>query len=215
MRVLGSLAAAIFLLLAPVTVVAGAAAENSYDALVAELKSGNTAIDYSALRYARAELPGYNPYAVLADPEKGDMLRAMSAANLDQVSVLARQIIERDYTDIDAHAALAAVLERRGMRDEAAFERAVADGLLASIQATGDGMTPETAYVVIGIAEEYTLLGASNVQVARQTLLQTARGPVDALEVVNRANGRRRIVYFDVSRLFAAMERLGRTPNGP
>jgi hypothetical protein len=193
----------------------GAASEHTYDSLVAELKSGNTAIDYSALRYARAELPGYNPYAALSDPEKGDMLRAMTAGNIDDVSVLARQIIERDYTDIDAHAALAAVLERQGKREEAAFERAVADGLLRSIQATGDGMTPETAYIVIGVAEEYTLLGASNVQVAKQTLLQTARGPVDALEVINRTNGNHRTVYFDVSRMFAAMERLAQTPPAP
>jgi hypothetical protein len=214
MRVLWPFAVAFFLL-AALNAITGAAAENPYDALVAELKSGNTAIDYQALRYARAELPGYNPYAALSDPEKGDMLRAMTAVNLDDVSVLARQIIERDYTDIDAHAALAAVLERQGMSEAAAFERAVADGLLRSIQETGDGMTPETAYVVIGVAEEYTLLGASNVQVAKQTLLQTARGPVDALEVVNRANGNRRTVYFDVSRMFAAMERLARAQKSP
>jgi hypothetical protein len=214
MRVLWPFAVAFFLL-AGLSAVTGAAAENGFDSLVAELKSGNTAIDYQALRYARAELPGYNPYAALSDPEKGDMLRAMTAGNIDDVSILARQIIERDYTDIDAHAALAALLERRGMQDEAAFERAVADGLLRSIQATGDGLTPETAYVVIGVAEEYTLLGASNVQVAKQTLLQTARGPVDALEVVNRVNGERRTVYFDVSRMFAAMERLAQTPPAP
>jgi hypothetical protein len=47
-----------------------AAEQPTYDALVAELKAGNTAIDYQALRFARAELPGYNPYDALADPTK-------------------------------------------------------------------------------------------------------------------------------------------------
>jgi hypothetical protein len=46
------------------------------------------------------------------------------------------------------------------------------------------------------------------VQVARQSLIQADRGPVDALEVVSQ-NGERRTVYFDVSRLFNAMSRLG------
>lgn len=214
MRILRSLAVALFLL-SPVNDVIGASAENSYDALVAELKSGNTAIDYQALRYARAVLPGYNPYDALADPDRGDMFRALAAGNLDRVVTLANQIIERDYTDIAAHAALATVLERRGTNEQGAFERAVADGLLRSIQDSGDGMTPETAYVVISVAEEYTLLGAGGAQVTKQSLLQTARGPVDALEIADRANGERRTVYFDVSRLFAAMERLGRTRNGP
>ena len=76
-------------------------------------------------------------------------------------------------------------------------------------------MTAETAYVVIGVAEEYSFLGALGVQVARQSLVQSARGPVDALEVVNPANGERRTVYFDVSRLFDAMARLGGMQKAP
>lgn len=188
-----------------------AAQDAGYDMLVAQLKSGNTAIDYRALRYARAEQPGYNPYEALSDPAKGDLIRAMASNDLARVSTLANQIIERDYTDIDAHAALAQVLQRRGQREQSAFELAVANGLLASIRESGDGMSPETAYAVIGVAEEYSLLGAMGVQVARQSLVQSARGPVDALEVVNPANGERQTIYFDISRLFDAMARLGGT----
>jgi len=203
----------LFLLL-PGFVLAGDAGGSSYEELLAQLKSGNTAIDFQALRYARAEQPGYNPYAALADPDKGDLIRGMEAANLDQVTTVANRIIERDYTDIDAHAALATVLERRGQTQEATFERAVADGLLRSIQQSADGMSPETAFVVIGVAEEYTLLGAMGVQVARQSLIQADRGPVDALEVISQ-NGDRRTVYFDVSRLFNAMSRLGGAQKAP
>ena len=204
-----------FFLLLPGLVPAGAAEGTRYDMLLAQLKAGNTAIDFQALRYARAELPGYNPYEALADPTKGDLIRAMGTNDLDGVVTLANQIIERDYTDIDAHGALAAVLERRGQREQAAFELAVANGLLRSIGESGDGMTPETAYVVIGVAEEYSFLGSIGVQVARQSLIQAARGPVDALEVVNPANGERQTVYFDVSRLFDAMARLSGTQKTP
>jgi Domain of unknown function (DUF4919) len=208
------LCVAFLFLLLPAMALAGDAAGSSYGELLAQLKSGNTAIDFQALRFARAEQPGYNPYAALADPDKGDLIRAMVAGNLDQVATVANRIIARDYTDIDAHAALATVLERRGQTQEAAFERAVADGLLASIQQSADGMSPETAFVVIGVAEEYTLLGAMGVQVARQSLIQADRGPVDALEVVSQ-NGERRTVYFDVSRLFNAMSRLGGVQKPP
>ncbi len=192
-----------------------AAEQTSYDALVAELKAGNTMVDYQALRYARAELPGYNPYDALADPNKGDLVRAMAANDADRVEMIATEIIARDYTDIDAHAALSTVLERRGQTEQAAFELAVANGLLNSIEQSGDGMTPETAYVVIGIAEEYSLLGAKGLQVAKQSLLQTERGPVDALDVINPTNNERSTVYFNVSRLFAAMSRLGGMQTSP
>lgn len=203
----------LFLLL-PGLALAGDAGGASYGELLAQLKSGNTAIDFQALRFARAEQPGYNPYAALADPDKGDLIRAMVVSNLDQVATVASRIIGRDYTDIDAHAALATVLERRNQTQEAAFERAVADGLLRSIQLSADGMSPETAFVVIGVAEEYTLLGAMGVQVARQSLIQADRGPVDALDVVSQ-NGERRTVYFDISRLFNAMSRLGGVQKAP
>ncbi len=201
----------VFVLLLAAAGGAHAAESTGYDMLVAQAKSGNTAVDYTALRYARAELPGYNPYEALADPAKGDLIRAMGANDLAMVSTLANQILARDYTDIDAHAALAAIFERRGQRQEAAIELAIANGLLGSIRNSGDGLTQETAYVVIGVAEEYSLLGAMGVQVARQSLVQASRGPVDALEVVNPANGERSTVYFDVSRLFDAMARLSGT----
>jgi hypothetical protein len=209
-----ALCVAVLLLLLPGLVLAGDAGQSRYDALLTELKSGNTMIDFEALRFARAELPGYNPYHALSDPAKGDLIRAMGANSLERVAAIANDIIARDYTDIDAHSALSAVLERRGQREQAAFERAVADGLLRSIEQSGDGMTPETAYVVIGVAEEYSFLGATQVQVARQSLLQTDRGPVDALEVVA-PNGERQTVYFNVSRLFNAMSRLGGAQKAP
>ena len=207
--------AAVLLLLAPVVAPALAAEQSTYDALVAEAKAGNTMIDYQALRFARSELPGYNPYDALSDPDKGDLIRAMAGNDADRVAAIANDILSRDYPDIDAHAALATVLQRRGERDGAAFELAVANGLLRSIEQSGDGMTPETAFVVVGIAEEYSFLGSRGVQVAKQTLLQTERGPVDALEVVNPQNNQRSTVYFNISRLFAAMSRLGGAPPSP
>jgi hypothetical protein len=210
-----ALCVAVLLLLVPGLALVLAAEQASYDALVAQLKAGNTAIDYQALRFARAELPGYNPYDALADPEKGDLVRAMGANDADRVAAIANDIIARDYTDIDAHAALSTVLQRRGETEQAAFELAIANGLLNSIEQSGDGMTPETAFVVIGIAEEYSLLGAKGLQVAKQSLLQTDRGPVDALDVVNPTNNELSTVYFNVSRLFVAMSRLGGGQKAP
>ena len=196
------------LLLAPGLGLALAAEQPTYDALVVQLKAGNTMIDYQALRFARSELPGYNPYDALSDPDKGDLIRAMAGNDADRVAAIANDIIARDYTDIDAHAALATVLQRRGERDEAAFELAVANGLLRSIEQSGDGMTPETAFVVAGVGGIQLPRRARRAS-GEQSLLQTERGPVDALEVVNPTNSERSTVYFNISRLFEAMSRLG------
>src|SRR5262245_16831259 len=102
-----ALCVAVLLLLAPFAL---AAEQPAYDALVAQIKAGNTMIDYQALRFARSELPGYNPYDALSDPDKGDLIRAMASNDQDRVAAIANDMLSRDYTDIDARAALSTVL---------------------------------------------------------------------------------------------------------
>ena len=193
-----------------------AAEQASYDALVAELKAGNTAIDYQALRFARAELPGYNPYDALSDPDKGDLIRAMSGNDADRVAAIASDIIARDYTDIDAHAALSAVLQRRGEREQAAFELAVANGLLRSIRTVGrrhDARRPPLSWSASPRSTASSARAACRWRSSRS--FRRTRGPVDALEVVNPANNERSTVYFNISRLFDAMSRLGGAQKSP
>src|SRR5262245_61062559 len=106
-----ALCVAVLLLLLPGLALALAAEPSTYDALVAQLRAGNTMIDYQALRFARAEQRDYNPYDALSDPDKGDLIRAMASNDSDRVAAIANDILSRDYTDIDAHAALSTVLQ--------------------------------------------------------------------------------------------------------
>jgi len=187
--------------------IAGAAEQSAYGELVAKLKSGDMSINFTALRYARAELADHDPYGSASGPARRDMFTALQADDLDKASTVATQIIEADYTDADAHMTLSIVLEQRGDADRSMFERAVAMGLFRSIIESGDGMTPETPFVVIAIAEEYLVLRQRGLRPERQALLQTQNGPVDALTGVDPANGMRQTLYFDVNRLFSALDR--------
>ena len=49
----------------------------------------------------------------------------------------------------------------------------------------------------------------------RSATFATDRGPVDALDMVNPPNNELSTVYFNVSRLFAAMSRLGGGQKAP
>jgi len=173
-----------------------------YDMFVAQLKGGNTSTDYQALRYAFAETPAYNPYGLGPTSE---MMRASNGGDLDQALKLAEQILASNYVDIDAHMVSFSVYSRRGDMEKAEFHRAVARGLISSISASGDGKTPETAFPVISVREEYIYLLVNDFKVTMQALLQSKNGPVDAMSAVNNKTGRNETVYFDINRLFAGL----------
>src|SRR6266850_7871936 len=85
------------------------------------------------------------------------------------------------------------------------LHRAIARGLISSISASGDGKTPETAFPVISVREEYIYLLVNDYKVTMQALLQTKDGPVDAMSAVNNKTGRNETVYFGINRLFASL----------
>lgn len=192
-----------------------AAKQVTYDALITQLKAGDTSIDFQALRFARSELADHDPYGAVTGLIKRDMFAAFDVDDLEKASAVAAKVVEQDYTDSDSHMVLSFAHEKRGENDRAMFERAVATGLYRSIIGSGDGMSAETPYVVIAIAEEYLVLRQRGLKPVRQALIQTTKGPVDALYGVDE-NGMEQTLYFDVNRLFGALDRrLGGASKAP
>lgn len=189
--------------------------QQRYDELVTRLMGGDTDVDYRALRYAYNESPQFSPFG--ASNRKKEMFLALNAEEFDQALSIATEILKGDYTDIDAHFASYVSFDRRHDGTMALFHRAVIRGLVESIEESGDGKTPETAYVVVRVPEEYSFLGLNGWSVEMQTLLQSTAGPVDAMAVENAMTHEKQTIYFNVSRPFAAYQRLfgGNQPGDP
>jgi hypothetical protein len=64
---------------------------------------------------------------------------------------------------------------------------------------SGDGRTPETAFVVVGVWEEYDLLNALGLQTIRQALVPLGEQSVDHMTVVSEADPEPFDLYFDVT----------------
>ncbi len=177
----------------------------SYDELVAKLQGGDTSIDFQALRFAYAETPNFDPYASPA-ADKGDMIRTVRAGSLGQALMLANTILAANYTDMDAHFASFLIYDSRGDQTKAEFHRAVVQGLMKSFADSGDGMSEDTAMVVVAVAEEYAYLGLKGYQVARQGLSPSKSGPVDVMAVTT-ADNQRATIYFNMRRVYAKLRR--------
>ncbi len=88
------------------------------------------------------------------------------------------------------------------------FHEFVLSGLIRSILQSGDGQSPETAFVVINVREEYILMELLGLTMQKQSVLESGGHIYDRLEVVDSETGEERELYFNVDIPFAAYDRL-------
>jgi Domain of unknown function (DUF4919) len=179
-----------------------ASAENisgdaKYTALLADLKSGHTDIDYTALREAYAGSTHYDPYG--EPPEKDAMIKAAKAEDCEKLLAAADRVLDGDFTDIQAHILSANCAEKRNDESTAKFHHDVAVGLIRSIAHSGDGTSADSPYVVMAVREEYAFLYSQGYRVKMQALVKCRQGQCDAMTVQDQ-DGATKIFFFDVSR---------------
>jgi hypothetical protein len=195
-----------FVLLAPLAHAQGA--DSSYAAMVAQLRAGDTSVDFGEMRMTYAETDAYSPYAVEPKERLGRLFQAFfDDEDLELALAIADSTLSDLYIDIDAHMIAGIAHERLGNEAEATFHFTVANGLAGSILASGEGLTPESPYVVISTAEEYAMLRLSGLQSRGQALTTCGRAACDQLTVEDPETGETFEVYFDVSRPMGWMSR--------
>lgn len=179
-------------------------AKKRYGELLEKAKKGE-AVDFREMRLAFFETPEYNPmtgmfdYRALNAPlSQGDYAGAVKAAE---------SVLEKNFVDLNAH--MVAYIAHRETKNEekAKYHRAIADGLLESIKATGDGKSPQTAFEVISISEEYAMFRALGVRAVKQSLVQDNGHSYDAVVVVDPRTNQQTTYYFNVDKPFSAYGR--------
>ena len=73
--------------------------------------------------------------------------------------------------------------------------------LMQAIESTGDGKTPETAFCVIDVHQEYEFINRSSRFIGLQFVMQSVANGIDCLEFKD-YKGDIEKVYFDISRRF-------------
>lgn len=171
-----------------------------YQEMIAQVRKGNLDVDFQELRYAYAESPGYRPYGGPAEALVGEMFRAYKAQDFDAAIAAAKKVLVIDYLDIDAQ--IVCDLSYRMLSNSIAAEpcHAMASRLLQSIFASGDGNSTVTAYQVIAVREEYSVLNAMGLTPGGQRLVTEGEHRFDAFDITDRDTGKRRTIWFNVDR---------------
>lgn len=187
----------LFLLVALPFATAAPAHPSEYATLLAQLKAGNTAIDFTRLRLSFPDSPEYSAAKDTSDAEKA-MAEALQANDFPRALKDAETILDSEYVNIDAHYVAYVANREMGNAEKAQFHLTVFRALLDSIRSSGDGLSTEKAWVVISVHEEYVLLRALGFKPSEQSLLHVNGHFFDKMVVKNVDDGSEKTFYFNV-----------------
>ncbi len=179
-------------------------AKKRYRELLEKAKKGE-AVDFREMRLAYFETPEYSPLTGMFDYRA--LNGALGQGDYAAAVKTAEAVLERNFVDLNAH--MVAYIAHRETKNEekAKYHRAISEGLLDSIKATGDGKSPETAFEVISISEEYAMFRAMGVRAVKQSLVQDKGHSYDAVVVVDPRTNQQTTYYFNVDKPFSAYGR--------
>lgn len=164
--------------------------------ILSRINQGIERVDFRALRYEIADDPAYDPN------EDQDLLLELNIAEdpAKADDVLAQLLFIRFLSP--HYQRLAAQKEMRaGNHRGVLFHTTIRHLILDSVAASGDGRSPETAFDVIHVDEEYELLRDFELSVDRQSLVEHDGHKYDVMECHD-DTGEKIRVYFNIDRFF-------------
>jgi hypothetical protein len=135
------------------------------------------------------------------------MFRAYKAKDFDGAIEAAKKILAVNYLDIDAQIVCDLSYRMTSNAVGAASCHEMASHLLRSIFDSGDGETPDTAYQVIAVREEYSVVNAMELTLVGQHLVTRGEHRFDAVDVTDKNTGEPRTIYFNVDRPMRWLDR--------
>jgi hypothetical protein len=109
-----------------------------------------------------------------------EAFEALDAREWQRILQIVDPWLAQCLVDIDFHLLRAIALGELGRISESQQQLRWRDGLVDSVLRTGDGKTPETAWVVISVGEEHSILRALGMQLRSQALTRERLDRIEA-----------------------------------
>jgi hypothetical protein len=180
-------------------------ADAAFLSLLERVKRVDPTIDFTELRMAYAQTSQYDPYNFSIGELRNSMFTALDAQNYELALKLADDILTQNYIFTDAHLVATRAYENLGRTEEAKYHRYVLDGLIDSILQSGDGKTPESAFVVVLIEEEYVILAILQIADAGQSQRDIDGQSYDVFNGVDPQTNNPVELYFNIDIPFGAL----------
>ncbi|KAA3638611.1 MAG: DUF4919 domain-containing protein [Proteobacteria bacterium] len=161
--------------------------------------------NYSELRKTIGWSDDYNSVCMMGRP-LSEMNDAMNKEEWNKAIAVGDAWLNQCPIDIRVHYYMMISMERIGNESGAQDHFRWLSGLMDDLVASGDGKTPETAFEVISIAEEYDVLFVLGLKKKSQALIS---GPVlcDLITATDE-NGKEISIYFNPAAHFERLNQM-------
>jgi hypothetical protein len=180
-----------------------AAAKAKYEIFRTRVLGGDIGVDWQAFRLA-AMVSGVNG-GFDWQKQRNEVFQDLDARKNDEALAGARRIIDHNMANPEGHLLAMAALQRLGKDEYSKNEHAIVQAIVKSITDSGDGKSPETAYVTVDPSEEYfvisTIFGA---QPNAQALVQQKGHAYDRMTITDDA-GKEQVLWFNTDASMEAM----------
>jgi uncharacterized protein DUF4919 len=170
---------------------------SEYAALLARVKSGDLSIDFKQLRVSYMDSPERHQ-AKDTDKQEKEMLAALKTKDYTKAIANADIILENEFINLDAQRVELIAHQELGEKEKTDFHKGIVQGLIHSILDSGDGKTPETAYTVVTVHEEYVVLQVLGFRPAGQSVISKNGHSYDVLDVKKQDSKDSAKLYFNV-----------------
>jgi len=179
--------------------------KTKYDLLLERVKQRDPSVNFTELRHAFYESPNYNPYSPMMTYRP--LNAALAQKNYEEVLKIAESVFAKNFVEVNAHMAAQIAYQETGNTERAQFHKFMADGLLNSIKSSVDGKSPEKAFEVISINEEYGLIRSLKLRPIKQALVQDKGHSYDAITVIDPQTNQESTIYFNIDKPFHWQDR--------
>jgi Domain of unknown function (DUF4919) len=174
-----------------------------YAELLKKLQTGDTNVDYKALRTAFVETKEYS-YGGLDKDVRNKMFKSLNDKKYKDSLKQAEKILEKNYLEINAH--YVAYISNKELKDDKKTElhKTIMVNLLEAIRNGNDGLSAKTAFMPITIDEEYTLMNFLGYKHSSQSLQSIEGHQFDVFEVVDSKTKEAKKLYFNIDVIWKA-----------
>lgn len=177
------------------------AKKKEYLSLVEKLRKGSPETDFGKLRraYVNWRIAGGKPEP---HPKRDEMVNAFqSTKHLDAVKA-AEEVIDTEFYNHNIFGAMSDSYKALGNQEKADYYNGLFHKAQHGLFLSGDGKSPETAYYVLSISEEYRVMNDLGYTASVQSLMNINGQAYDVLSGKD-TKGTRVEVYFNICFFFS------------
>lgn len=178
----------------------------SFQELAAAAEENPHQTDFAALRRAYMESPQYQPTNHFS---YGKLQGSTNACrDFEEVEIFCKKALRNNPMDLEVRMLLDFTYDQLEQYDLSSHHYTFISGMLEAIFMSGDGQSFETAWKLVAVAEEYTLLGIMGLTLQSQALAEHNGRFYDILVCTSNKNPDEAPVelYFDVTTPFLHLQ---------